>query len=92
MTKKLKVRMHPFELTSIRYTVGPDFQVACSGQLRYSHKYRQLGYNPKTYRVRQVKVETPYSFYGNIKNIQGSKLAHYARQHLLEACPTCTIY
>lgn len=91
--KKLKVRMRPFILSAIQYTVGPDFQVACSGHLRYHPKYREgtRNYNAKVHTVRKVKIESPYGFNGKANKIVGSKQAKYALQLLIEACQPCIL-
>ena len=86
-TRKLKVKAYPFELRDIRYEHYDGYKVACTGLLVTSHKYKRS----RATRVKRYRVETPYSFYGKIENIRGSKIERYARQLLLEACPTCTI-
>ena len=95
MERRLKVRMHPFELTHINYTIGPNFQVACSGSLRYAPKYRAIMHRskqyPKYFWPVSVKVESPYGFNGKANKIKGSKQAKYAIQILMEACSPCTL-
>lgn len=95
MTKKLKVRMHPFELSHISYTVGPNFQVACSGSLRYDPRYRAIMHRskqyPKYFWPVSVKVESPYGFNGNANQIKDSKQAKYALQLLMEAYSPCIL-
>lgn len=97
MTKKLKVRMHPFQLKNIRYKKNGDFEVHCHGLLAYNEKYRQrlaakLGtkYSKYFWPV-AVSIVSPYGFNGGENKIEGSKQAKYALQLLMEACPPCIL-
>lgn len=87
--------MHPFELSHISYTVGPDFQVSCYGSLRYNLRYRIIMHRSKQYSKYfwpvSVKVESPYGFNGKANKIKDSKQAKYALQLLMEACPPCIL-
>lgn len=86
-TRKLKIKAYPFELYGVGYERYEGYKIACTGLLVISRKYKKN----RVARIKRYRVETPYSFYGDIKNIRGSKQARYALQLLQEACPTCVI-